>query len=123
MVPSGAFSAVLGDGEVCKGKWKLVFGSKTPKPAAPGAAQSTEDLAADWKTVYGTGYYSFKVLSASSFMRAEATGNRGTILKVEMYLNDPFATEPVSPNDLNRVREMAGVVEDNKGNVYKLVFR
>jgi hypothetical protein len=123
MFPSGPFSAVLGDGEVCKGKWKLVFGSKTSKPAAPGAYASTQDLAADWDSIYGTGYYSFKVLSASSFMRAVATGNRGTILNVEVYLNDPSATAPVSPNDLTIIREMAGVAKDNKGNIYKLVFR
>jgi hypothetical protein len=123
MFPSGAFSAVLGDGEVCKGKWEMVFGSKSPKPAVPGAILANQTLATDWDTVYGTGYYSFKVLSASSFMRVVATGNRGTILNVEMYLNDPSATAPVSRNDLTVIREMAGVAEDNKGNIYKLVFR
>jgi hypothetical protein len=123
MFPSGNFSAVLGDGEVCKGKWELVFRSKARKPAAPGAVSSTQSLAADWDTVYGTGYYSFKVLSASSFVRAVATGNRGTILNVEMYLDDPSANAPFSRNDLTKIREMAGVGEDNKGNIYKLVFR
>jgi hypothetical protein len=56
MIPHGSFSAVLGDGEVCKGEWKLIFGSKTPKPAAPGAGPSTQGLAVDWDIVYGTGY-------------------------------------------------------------------
>jgi hypothetical protein len=111
MIPHGSFSAVLGDGEVCKGEWKL------------GHSPSTQDLAADWDTVYGTGYYSFKVLSASSFMRAEAKGTRGTILNVEMYYNDPNAQAPISPHDLTVVREMAGIAVDNKGNLYKLVFR
>jgi hypothetical protein len=123
MIPYGSFSAVLGDGEVCKGQWKLIFGSKNPQPAAPGTGASTQGLAAEWDTVYGTGYYSFKVLSASSFMRAEATGDRGTIVNVEMFYNNPTAASPVSPNDLTVVREMAGVAKDNKGNLYKLVFR
>jgi hypothetical protein len=122
MIPHGSFSAVLDGGEVCKGEWRLIFGSKTPRPAAPGAILSNQDLAADWDTVYGTGYYSFKVLSASSFMRAVATGNRGTILNVEMYLNQSRAM-PDLPNDTNLTREMAGVAKDNKGNLYKLVFR
>jgi len=122
MIPHGSFSAVLGDGEVCKGEWKLIFGSKTPKPAAPGAGPSAQDLAADWDIVYGTGYYSFKVLGAMSFMRAEAKGNRGTILDVEMYLNQSAAM-PELPKDTNLIREMAGVARDNKGNIYKLVFR
>jgi len=122
MIPHGSFSAVLGGGEVCKGEWRLIFGSKTSRPAAPGAILANQDLAADWDTVYGTGYYSFKVLSASSFMRAVATGNRGTILNVEMYLNQSRAM-PDLPNDTNLIREMAGVAKDNKGNLYKLVFR
>jgi hypothetical protein len=53
-------------------------------------------------------------------MRAVATGNRGTILNVEMYYNDPTANSPVSQNDLTVIREMAGVAKDNKGNIYKL---
>jgi hypothetical protein len=121
MVPSGAFSAVLGGGEVCKGKWEMIFGSRTPKPAAPGADPSAQNLAADWDTVYGTGYYSFKVLS-SQFMRGVATGNRGTILNVEMYWNE-YNSVPGPPNGSNVVREMAGVAKDNKGNIYKLAFR
>ena len=122
MIPHGSFTAVLGDGEVCKGEWKLIFGGKTPKPATAGAGPSTRDLAADWDTVYGTGYYSFKVLSAMSFMRAEAKGNRGTILNVEMYLNQSRAV-PDLPDDTNLIREMAGVAKDNKGNIFKLAFR
>jgi hypothetical protein len=122
MIPHGSFSAVLGGGEVCKGEWRLIFGSKTPRPATPGAILANQDLAADWDTVYGTGYYSFKVLSASSFMRAVAAGNRGTILNVEMFLNQSRAM-PDLPNDTNLIREMAGVAKDNKGNLYKLVFR
>jgi hypothetical protein len=122
MIPSGSFSAVLGGGEVCKGKWKLISGSKTARPMAADGGGSMQDLAADWDTVYGTGYYSFKVLDAANFMRAEAEGNRGTILNVEMYLNQNPAM-PNLPNDTNRIREMAGVAKDNKGNIYKLVFR
>src|SRR5271166_4975631 len=90
VLPSGSFSAVIGNGEVCKGRWKLVFGKKTPKPATPGTDPSMPDLVADWDTVYGANYYSFKVLGASWFLRGVATGNRGTILNMEMYMNETY---------------------------------
>jgi hypothetical protein len=122
ILPSGSFSAVLGGGEVCKGKWKLVFGSKTPKPAAHGTDPSMPDLAADWDTVYGTNYYSFKVLGATWFLRGVATGNHGTILNVEMYMDESHPA-PGPADDTNVFREMAGVAKDNKGNLYKLAFR
>jgi hypothetical protein len=122
ILPSGSFSAVIADGEVCKGKWKLVFGSKAPKPAAPGADPSLPDLAADWDTVYGANYYSLKAVSATWFMRGLATGNRGTILNVEMFMDESHPG-PDTNNPSNTFREMAGVARDNKGNLYKLAFR
>jgi len=122
VLPAGSFSAVLADGELCKGKWKLVLGSKTPKPAAPGADPSMPDLAAEWDTVYGTGYYSFKAVGATWFMRGVATGNHGTILNMEVFIDESHPG-PGPANDSNVFREMAGVAKDNKGNLYKLVFR
>jgi hypothetical protein len=123
MIPHGSFSAVIANGEVCKGEWKLIFGSRTPMTGTPGAVPSVQDLAADWDAVFGNGYYKFKVLDAANFMRAVATGNHGTILNVEMYYNSSTAGEPVSRNDLTAIREMAGVAEDNKGNIYKIAFK
>jgi hypothetical protein len=121
MAPSGPFTAVLGDGEVCKGKWKLEFSSKASRVAAD-ADPSTQNLTADWDVAYGTGYYSFKVLSAPQFVRGEATGNRGTILNMEMYMTE-YVSAPGPPNGSNTVSEWAGVAKDNKGNLYKLAFR
>jgi hypothetical protein len=122
VIPSGSFSAVLDNGEVCKGKWKLVFGTKAPKPAAPGADPSMPDLAADWDTVYGTNYYSLKAVGTTWFMRGVATGNRGTILNLEMFMDESHPG-PGPADDSNVFREMAGVARDNKGNLYKLAFR
>ncbi len=122
VLPSGSFSAVIADGEVCKGRWKLVFGKKAPKPAAPGADPSMPDLAADWDTVYGANYYSLKAVSATWFMRGVATGNRGTILNVEMFMDESHPG-PGPADASNTFREMAGVARDNKGNLYKLAFR
>ena len=122
VLPSGSFSAVLDNGEVCKGRWNIVFGKKTPKPAAPGTNPSLPDLAADWDTVYGANYYSFKAVGATWFMRGVATGNQGTILNVEMFMDESHPG-PGPANDTNVFREMAGVARDNKGNLYKLAFR
>jgi hypothetical protein len=63
-----------------------------------------------------------KVLDAANFMRAESTGNRGTILNVEMDLNQNPAMTNLT-NDTNMIREMAGVAKDTKGNICELVFR
>jgi hypothetical protein len=42
---SGEITATLGDGEICKGRWKWM-----PTPA-------DNSMASDWDTVYGEGYY------------------------------------------------------------------
>ena len=122
VVPAGSFSAVLGSGEVCKGKWKLVLGSRTPKPGAPGTDPPLPDLAADWDTVYGTGYYSNKVLGTSWFLRGVATSTRGTTLNLEMFIDESHPG-PGPADATNTYYEIAGVAKDNQGNLYKLAFR
>lgn len=113
--PNGPFSAVLNNGEVCKGTWKAVRGITTGVyPPAP-------DLSAEWDDAYGTGYYKFKVQGAGFFLRGEAKGNRGTVLNVEMYGNEIRPALPTN-SDIYTTLEMAGVAKDDKGNVYKMVF-
>ena len=72
------------------------------------------NMSAEWDTVYGTGFYVAHVLGAKLYARAVVTGNRGTILNVEIYRPlDQAESKPGTPK---------GVTKDNKDNIYKLVF-
>lgn len=111
---SGNFSVVLGDGEVCKGRWAQVPRPKTSDTTTPATAASVDNLSAEWDTVYGTGFYVAHVLGARLYARSVVTGNRGTFLNVEMY----------KPNSVENTTTAAikGVAKDNKGNIYKVAF-
>jgi hypothetical protein len=54
------------------------------------------------------------VLGARLYGRAVLTGNRATVLNLEIY--EPDHTEN------NRPAEIKGVARDNKDNVYKVAF-
>jgi|SRR5690348_3329719 hypothetical protein len=97
---SGDISATLGDGEICKGRWRLL---STP---------SDNPIASDWDTIYGQGFYVAEVLGSRQYLQAELTGNRGTTLHVEMYWPQVQDRDAVVPGK--------GVATDNHGNVYKI---
>lgn len=97
---SGKIAATLGDGEICKGQWKMV-----PTPA-------DNPTASDWDTVYGQGFYVAHVLGARQYVQAELTGSQGTSLHVEMYWPET--------GDRDRAAPGRGVATDNHGNVYKI---
>lgn len=107
---SGGFSAVLENGEVCKGQWSIVARPNASSNANAAAPQ--ENLAAEWDSVYGTGFYVAHVLGAKLYGRGTATGNSGTLLSFEIY----------RPEDAENVPHgsVKGVAKDNNGNVYKL---
>ncbi len=111
---SGNFSVVLGDGEVCKGRWAQVPRPKTSDATTPATAVPANNLAAEWDTVYGTGFYVAHVLGARLYARSVVTGNRGTVLNVELY----------KPNSVENTTTAAikGVAKDNKDNIYKVAF-
>jgi hypothetical protein len=110
---SGNITVALSDGEVCKGHWAVVPRTATPVSAPAVAAPIANSLSPVWDTVYGSGFFVSHVLGTRLYVRAVATGNRGTILNVEMY-------RPDTPEvNLSTVR---GIAQDNKGNIYKLVF-
>jgi hypothetical protein len=114
LLNSGNFSVVLGGGEVCKGRWQEVPRPKTSgETGTPGNMPAT-NLSAEWDTVYGTGFYVAHVLGAKLYARAVITGNRGTILSVEMYRSLDQAQ--------NKAGALKGVAKDNQGNIYKLAF-
>lgn len=100
IIPPGPMSATLPSGEVCKGTWSFV----------PQADPSSNRMQGDWDRVYGSGYFVANVLGSKLFAHAVLTGDRGTVLTVEIYKVD----KPSSP--------LIGIAEDNNGNVFKLAF-
>jgi len=111
---SGDFSVVLGGGEVCNGRWQEVPRSNTSSKTGTPENMAATNMSAEWDTVYGTGFYVAHVLGAKLYARAVVTGNRGTILNVEIYRPlDQAESKPGTPK---------GVAKDNKDNIYKLVF-
>lgn len=108
---SGTMTVVLSDSEVCKGPWALVPRTATPVGSSAAGAAGANEMSAVWDTVYGQGYFVSHVLGARLYARMVATGNRNTVLTVEMYRPDT-----------THVSSIQGVAQDNKGNIYKLAF-
>jgi len=106
---SGSISVVLSDGEVCKGRWAEVPRVQVPKGANTGSAPASS-MSSVWDIVYGSGFYVSHVLGARS-ARGAASGNRGTVLNVEMYATPEGEHAFV----------IKGVATDNKDNIYKVV--
>jgi hypothetical protein len=111
---SGNMSVVLGDGEVCKGRWSTVPRAEAPKGAAIANSLPTDGMSSAWDTVYGSGFYVSHILGTRLYARSVLTGDRGTVLNVEMYR--PAEKE-------SNIRDsIKGVAKDNKDNIYKLAF-
>jgi hypothetical protein len=115
-VNPGNISVVLGDGEVCKGRWAVVPRGQVPKGAAAANALTAIGMQPEWDTVYGPGFYVAHVLGTKYYAQVMATGNRGTVLNVEMY-----RPENVEEHG-NLIAAVKGVAKDNKDNIYKLVL-
>lgn len=112
---SGNISVVLGNGELCKGRWAQVPRPQASKPGATAAATATNDMAAIWDTVYGQGFYVSRVLGTRLYAQAVLSGNQGTVINVEMY-------EPERDHTGEVAATIRGVAKDNKDNIYKVTF-
>jgi len=108
-ISSGSISVVLSDGEVCTGRWAEVPRLQVPKGANTAIAPA-DNMSSVWDTVYGSGYYVSHVLGARS-ARGTISGNRGTVLNVELYATPEGEHTFV----------IKGVAKDNKDNIYKVV--
>ena len=97
---SGKITAMLGDGEICKGQWRML---STP---------ADNPMASDWDAIYGQGFYVAHVLGARQYMQAKLTGAQGTKLDVEMYWPETGDRDQATPG--------SGVATDSHGNVYKV---
>jgi hypothetical protein len=85
-------------------------------PKDPNAASvPANGMQSAWDTVYGSGFYVSHVLGTRLYAQAVATGDRGTILNVEMY-------KPGDEREERRDRGAKGIAKDNKDNIYKLAW-
>jgi hypothetical protein len=111
---SGNFNVVLDNGEACRGRWTLVPRPNGPANATIPASPSTGTMASEWDLVYGQGFYVAHVLGARQYVRAEITGNWGTVLHAELYEPDKIEQQGIA--------SIKGVAKDDKGNIYKIAF-
>jgi hypothetical protein len=113
---SGNISVVLADGEVCKGRWANVPRVQASKGPAVPSTVPPSDMPVVWDTVYGSGFYVAHVLGERLYVQSVVTGDRGTVLDVEMY-------RPEGKKDEGHARGVIkGVAKDSQDNIYKLVF-
>jgi hypothetical protein len=109
---SGSVSVTLSDGETCQGRWTTVV---RPSKSTDSPAAGAGDLATEWDTVYGSGFYVSHVLGARLHAKAILSGNKGANLSLEMFKPDDF-------NKAESAAAIRGVAKDDKGNVYKVTF-
>jgi hypothetical protein len=93
----------------------MVPRGQAPKGGDAASAPTTNGMSSVWDTVYGSGFYVSHVLGARFYAQAVASGDRGTVLNVEMY-------RPLREHEGYVVSSIRGVAKDNKDNIYKLVF-
>ena len=79
-----------------------------PPSGTSATAIAPIDMAADWDSVYGAGYFTAHVLGNKLYARATLTGTKGTVLHTE------FSNEDSTPGNTK------GVAADNKDNVFKV---
>lgn len=97
-------SWTLSDGEVVEGKPKTVKATSVNKPDSTSEVPPQPNLAFAWDAVYGDGFFVSKILG-NKIGQGIFKGNQGTILQVESLDGEK------------------GVAVDNKGNIYKMVWR
>jgi hypothetical protein len=109
---SGSISVDIGEGQPCSGRWATAH--TEPASNGPSGGAAPNNLAAEWDTVYGQGFYVAHVLGAKLFARSRADCGNGVTLTIEMYRRDnPLENSPI---------EIRGVAKDSMGNIYKVVI-
>ena len=100
-ISSGSLSATLKDGEVCTGTWAGVAQDDS----------SASQMAAEWDSVYGPGFFVANILGTKGFGRSALSCDKGTTLNLEFHV-------PQS-GDVNAIR---GVAKDNRGDIFKVTL-
>ena len=98
---SGSIEIHPANGISCGGEWSMVA------QGDPSARQ----LAIEWDTVYGSGFFVANVLGRSSFGRSALTCQGGEKISLEFLMSEPGNWSTAK-----------GVARDAVGNVYKLTF-
>jgi len=107
-------SLVLSNGELCKGRWTQVAPTQPVKGANAAGVQITAgEMSSVWDSVYGPGYYVAHVLGAHYYYESVVSGNRGTVINVQLYFDNSESQ--------GKYYRFKGVARDNKGNIYKLI--
>ena len=107
---SGNFTATLGNGNKCQGRWTSV-----PRKPHEGGSGPSESLASAWDTVYGPGFYTANVLGAKIRIEGQIPCNSGGPLHVE-------AVQHNAGGGKDATLVIKGVATDDGGNIYKLAF-
>ena len=111
-------SAMLASGEGFQGRWKSGAAGKIRMQDAPVVPPQPE-LTAAWDAIYGQGFFVAQILGAKNFARTVLTGSKGTILQVEIHWR--VSEDSRYPRNAGLL-DIQGVAQDDKGNVYKVVF-
>ena len=91
------------DGETLKGKPEWTTAPAADAQAAADSNSPQQNLAAAWDLVYGPGYYASNI-AGKKILQGTFTGDKGTTLQVQSLDN------------------FVAVGEDNRGNLYKIVW-
>jgi hypothetical protein len=94
----------LANGEVLQGKPRTVQASSVNMPEAEASYPPQANLAFAWDAVYGEGFFVAHILG-KKFGQGLFRGNQGTVLQVES------------------LDGQSGVAVDNRGNIFKMVWR
>lgn len=117
VINSGSISATLANGQQFTGKWKAQSAGALAKESRAGVVPPF-NLSAEWDAVYGSGFYTARVLGAHLFARTTLTGRQGGALQLEMISEPVENGNPKYP----AAPEVRGVARDQQGNVYKVTF-
>lgn len=121
-IHSGTFTAVLQNGEKCRGTWSQV--SREPTQGRSASPEADANIAKAWDAVYGSSFYTAHVLGAPIRIHGVLRGDRGTVLQVDAYRNMTVDENAEAGGFHSGIftPDREGVAIDNNGNIYKLVF-
>ena len=102
---------MLSEGETFNGPMTKVRSVEDKSRTTVSNTTPSNGMASVWDAVYGPGYYLSHVLGSHDCYSAVITGDKGTILIVEVF-------QSVKEKGTVTIK---GVAKDNKDNVYKIV--
>lgn len=123
-----SFYATIADGEtVSCSLTAIANGKRRISDLPPRDGQSRFNMPSAWDAVYGASFYEAHVLGTHGpYYWCAATGSRGTALHAEIYVTDYAQRKEYGQKWDNvfapRAENVKGVVQDDKGNIYKFAL-